>query len=65
MAETYWMAVTRDVPFSQYGTDELTITAAGARNCNLKTFWCLAMVANARRVELYTVCCTCLTTNAK
>ena len=33
MAETYWMAVTRDVPFSQYGTDELTITAAGSCNC--------------------------------
>ena len=51
MAETYWMAVTRDVPFSQYGTDELTITAAGARNCNHKTFWCLAMVAHTRSVE--------------
>lgn len=24
------MALTRDVPFSQYGTDDLTVTAAGS-----------------------------------
>jgi len=51
MAETYWMAVTRDVSFTEYGKDELTITAAGARNFNLKIFWCLAMLADTRRVE--------------
>lgn len=29
MAECYWMALTRDVPFNQYGSDEVTVTAAG------------------------------------
>ena len=29
MAELYWMALTRDVPFSQYGEDEATVEAAG------------------------------------
>lgn len=29
MAEVYWMALTRDVPFSEYGTDPMTILAAG------------------------------------
>ena len=29
MAELYWMALTRDVPFSQYGEDEATVAAAG------------------------------------
>ncbi|CAM9093034.1 unnamed protein product [Laminaria digitata] len=28
MAEMYWMALTRDVPFSQYGEDEATVAAA-------------------------------------
>ncbi|CAM9166878.1 unnamed protein product, partial [Laminaria digitata] len=28
MAELYWMALTRDVPFSQYGEDEATVAAA-------------------------------------
>ncbi|CAM9447778.1 unnamed protein product [Laminaria digitata] len=28
MAELYWMALTRDVPFSQYGEDEATLAAA-------------------------------------
>ncbi|CAN0344122.1 unnamed protein product, partial [Laminaria digitata] len=28
MAEQYWMALTRDVPFSQYGEDEATVAAA-------------------------------------
>ncbi|CAN0473339.1 unnamed protein product, partial [Scytosiphon promiscuus] len=28
MAELYWMALTRDVPFSQYGEDEATVEAA-------------------------------------
>ena len=29
MAELYWMALTRDVAFSQYGVDEATLAAAG------------------------------------
>ena len=29
MAEVYWMALTRDVPFSKYGEDEATVAAAG------------------------------------
>ena len=29
MAELYWMALTRDVPFSKYGEDEATVAAAG------------------------------------
>ena len=29
MAELYWMALTRDVPFSKYGKDEATVAAAG------------------------------------
>ena len=29
MAELYWMALTRDVPFSQYGENSLTVEAAG------------------------------------
>lgn len=29
LAEVYWMALTRDVPFSRYGEDEDTIAAAG------------------------------------
>ena len=29
MAELYWMALTRDVPFSQYGVDDATVEAAG------------------------------------
>ena len=29
LAEDYWMALARDVPFSQYGTNEITTTAAG------------------------------------
>ncbi|CAM9093102.1 unnamed protein product [Laminaria digitata] len=28
MGELYWMALTRDVPFSQYGEDEATVAAA-------------------------------------
>ncbi|CAM9167488.1 unnamed protein product, partial [Laminaria digitata] len=28
MAEVYWMSLTRDVPFSQYGEDEATVAAA-------------------------------------
>ncbi|CAM9992880.1 unnamed protein product, partial [Ascophyllum nodosum] len=28
LAEVYWMALARDVPFMQYGTDEITTTAA-------------------------------------
>ena len=28
-AEVYWMALTRDVPFSQYGKDGLVQVAAG------------------------------------
>lgn len=29
LAEVYWMALTRDVPFSKYGDHDATITAAG------------------------------------
>ena len=29
LAEDYWMALARDVPFYQYGTNEITTTAAG------------------------------------
>jgi len=29
LAEVYWMALTRDVPFSKYGVNEETIAAAG------------------------------------
>ena len=29
MAEAYWMSLTRDVPFSEYGDDETTIAASG------------------------------------
>ena len=29
LAEVYWMALARDVPFSQYGVDDITVTAAG------------------------------------
>lgn len=29
LAEVYWMALTRDVPFSKYGEHEDTIAAAG------------------------------------
>lgn len=29
LAEVYWMALLRDVPFSQYGVNEDTIAAAG------------------------------------
>ncbi|CAN0451866.1 unnamed protein product [Ascophyllum nodosum] len=28
LAEVYWMALARDVPFMQYGTDDITVTAA-------------------------------------
>ena len=28
LAEVYWMALARDVPFSQYGVDDITVTAA-------------------------------------
>ena len=34
LAEVYWMALARDVPFTQYGTDEITTTAAGTYNNN-------------------------------
>ena len=30
--EVYWMALTRDVPFSQYGNDGLVQVAAGEPN---------------------------------
>lgn len=29
LAECYWMSLARDVPFSEYGENELTIAAAG------------------------------------
>ena len=29
LKEDYWMALTRDVPFSKYGEDEATVAAAG------------------------------------
>ena len=29
LAEVYWMALTRDVPFSKYGEDDATVAAAG------------------------------------
>ncbi|CAN0450676.1 unnamed protein product, partial [Laminaria digitata] len=35
MAEVYWMALTRDVPFSTYGEDEATVAAAGDTRGNM------------------------------
>lgn len=29
LAEVYWMSLVRDVPFSQYGSNEVTVAAAG------------------------------------
>lgn len=44
LAELYWMALTRDVPFSKYGEDEATVAAAGkslwlAYMCLLQLRW--------------------------
>ena len=38
MAEVYWQALTRDVPFSQYDTDPLTIAAANSLSDNYSDF---------------------------
>ena len=42
MAELYWMALTRDVPFSKYGEDEATVAAAGTPTtfCIQLAEWC-------------------------
>ena len=36
MAELYWMALARDVPFSQYASNNITIAAAGAARYALR-----------------------------
>lgn len=43
MAELYWMALTRDVNFSQYGEDETTVAAAGDANWGYRVIWPLLL----------------------
>lgn len=35
MAEVYWMALTRDIPFSEFATSSLVRAAAGELHCKL------------------------------
>ena len=59
LAEVYWMALARDVPFSQYGVDDITVTAAGnIGNCavisnnSLRVTEAVAVVATVATVAV-------------
>ena len=56
MAELYWMALTRDVPFSKYGQDEATVAAAGTPTtfCIQLAEWCNSRRQFAVRQKLST-----------